>query len=84
MGWIAEITSSGPFISGSRNYSTSILAECLEDGCDSMVARNAVGVVTRPLVEEQRGPKVVDADLVDRTSVHGTVHCAGDGVDGIE
>ena len=84
MGWIAEITSSGPFISGSRNSSTSLLAECLEDGCDSMVARNAVGVVTRPLVEEQRGPKVVDADLVDRTSVHGTVHCAGDGVDGIE
>jgi len=84
MGWIAEITSSGKFISGSGNCSTSLLAECAEDGCDATLGRNAVGVPTRSLVEEQRGPKVVDADLVDRTSVHGTVHCAGDGVDGIE
>jgi len=84
MGWIAEITSSGQFISESGNCSTSLLAEYLEDGCDSMVARNAVGVVTRPLVEEQRGPKIIDADLVECTSVYGTVNGAGDGVDRIE
>jgi len=84
MGWIAEITSSGQFISGSGNYSTSLLAQYLEDGCDATLGRHAVGVPTRSLVEEQRGSKVIDADLVERTSVDGTVNGAGDGVDDIE
>jgi hypothetical protein len=84
MGWLAEITSSRQFISGSGNCSTSLLAECIEDGCDAIASRLAVGVPTRSLVEEQRGSKVIDADLAERTSVDGTVNCAGDGVDGIE
>ena len=84
MGWIAEITSSGQFISESGNCSTSLLTECAEDGGDATLGRHAVGVPTRSLVEEQRGSKVIDADLVERTSVDGTVHCAGDDVDDIE